>query len=61
MLTADHERIACEEEEKLAEFSKKHLEEDKETLAIAERFGVPLWILTRPGEPHMQESPEELD
>jgi hypothetical protein len=29
--------------------------------ADAERFHIPLWLLTRPVAPHMHESPSELD
>jgi hypothetical protein len=29
--------------------------------ADAKRFNIPLWLLTKPVAPHMQESPEELD
>jgi hypothetical protein len=30
-------------------------------VADAKRFNIPLWLLTRPVAPHMQESPSELD
>jgi hypothetical protein len=29
--------------------------------ADAERFHIPLWLLTKPVAPHMHESPSELD
>jgi hypothetical protein len=29
--------------------------------ADAERFHIPLWLLTKPVAPHMQECPSELD
>ena len=34
---------------------------EEERKATAEQFNVPLWMLTNPVEPHMQESPQELD
>jgi hypothetical protein len=34
---------------------------EQERQATAQQFGVPMWMLTKPVEPHMQESPQELD
>ncbi len=30
-------------------------------VADAKRFNIPLWLLTKPVAPHMQECPSELD
>lgn len=34
---------------------------EQERLATVQRFGVPLWMLTTPVDPSMQEAPAELD
>ena len=45
--------------ESFDEIFARRIEQDR--IETSKQFGVPLWILTRPVEPHMQESPEELD
>ena len=45
--------------ESLDEILARRIEQDR--IATAKQFGVPLWILQKPVEPHMQESPQELD